>query len=190
MDLDTSIVITPIVSSESKKLQEVARMTFFEAFKDQNEAQNMAHYLHTAFHIDQLKKELSDPNILYFFITYFDQNQAKFGESLTHNKVIGYLKFNINTAQTEFKEDKGLEIERLYIISAFQNKKIGPYLIQFAKQQSRELHKHYIWLGVWQKNERAIQFYKRHGFTIFGSHPYTLGTDIQTDYLMKYELYN
>ena len=190
MDLDTSIIITPIVPSESKKLQEVAKMTFFEAFKDQNEAQNMTHYLNTAFHIDQLKKELSDPNIMYFFITFFDQNQGELREGIDRKKVIGYLKFNISTAQTEFKEDKGLEIERLYIISAFQNKKIGAYLIQFAKQKARELHKHYIWLGVWQKNERAIQFYKRHGITIFSSHPYTLGADIQTDYLMKYELYN
>jgi len=183
-----SFSITPIASSQFHILQEVARTTFLEAFNDQNDPKNMEHYLHTAFHIDQVKKELSDPHTLFYFVRSPDQTTPKFGESLDTDPIIGYLKFNIGTAQTELKEREGLEIERIYVISQFQGKKIGAQLLQFAKQRARELHKHYIWLGVWQKNERAIQFYKRHGFSIFSSHPYTLGSDVQTDYLMKYEL--
>ena len=42
-----------------------------------------------------------------------------------------------------------------------------------------------IWLGVWEENNKAIAFYKRHGFEVFGSHPFKLGGDLQRDLLMK-----
>jgi len=196
LSIPPSVNITAISASQYRILREVARTTFLEAFNDQNDPQNMEQYLDTAFHIDQVKKELSDPQTMFYFVRSPDQTIPKFHEthieyhqnSTNADPIIGYLKFNVGKAQTELKEDKGFEIERIYIIAEFQGKGIGSQLLQFAKERARELHKRYIWLGVWQKNEGAIQFYKRHGFSIFSSHPYTLGSDIQTDYLMKYEL--
>ncbi|GAA4792702.1 hypothetical protein GCM10023231_21090 [Olivibacter ginsenosidimutans] len=46
----------------------------------------------------------------------------------------------------------------------------------------------YIWLGVWEDNQRAIQFYKKNGFITFDKHVFTLGNDKQTDIMMKLQL--
>lgn len=46
----------------------------------------------------------------------------------------------------------------------------------------------YVWLGVWEKNIRAINFYKKNGFVAFGKHIFKLGDDEQTDIMMKLNL--
>lgn len=43
----------------------------------------------------------------------------------------------------------------------------------------------YLWLGVWEKNIRAMEFYKRNHFEFSGTHPYMVGNDLQTDIIMK-----
>ena len=45
-----------------------------------------------------------------------------------------------------------------------------------------------VWLGVWEKNFRAIRFYKKYGFKKFGQHKFLLGNDLQTDYLLEMDL--
>ena len=52
--------------------------------------------------------------------------------------------------------------------------------IEFAGQQGYES----IWLDVWQKNERALAFYRKWGFSIVGSQPFLLGHDLQEDFIM------
>ena len=41
-----------------------------------------------------------------------------------------------------------------------------------------------VWLGVWDRNERAIRFYESWGFHRSGTQPFLLGTDLQTDLVM------
>ena len=45
-----------------------------------------------------------------------------------------------------------------------------------------------LWLGVWEFNYRAVDFYKQWGFALCGSHPFLLGDDLQTDILMELKL--
>ena len=49
----------------------------------------------------------------------------------------------------------------------------------------KEKGKTYVWLGVWEENHRALQFYEKNGFTVFGKHDFVLGDDVQTDLMMK-----
>jgi len=47
------------------------------------------------------------------------------------------------------------------------------------------MKKNYVWLGVWEKNINAIAFYKRLGFYEDGRHPFKMGDELQTDFIMK-----
>jgi ribosomal protein S18 acetylase RimI-like enzyme len=42
-----------------------------------------------------------------------------------------------------------------------------------------------LWLGVWERNARAIRFYQKHGFADIGTQVFRLGTDLQTDRVMS-----
>jgi diamine N-acetyltransferase len=152
-------------------LQVIGYETFNDTFKHQNSSENMEAYLERAFNLKQLEKELSTISSEFFFV-YFK------------NEVAGYLKVNINEAQTEDMNDESLEIERIYIRKSFQMHGLGKYLINKALEMAIEKNKMKVWLGVWEKNENAIAFYEKMGFVKTGSHSFYMGDEEQIDYIM------
>jgi diamine N-acetyltransferase len=153
------------------RIQDISYETFNETFKDQNSPENMNAYLEKAFNLDQLEKELSTISSQFFFV-YF------------HDEVAGYLKVNINDAQTEKMGSDSLEIERIYIKNKFQKHGLGKVLLNKAIEVAEERNKNKIWLGVWEKNENAIAFYKKMGFVQTGAHAFYMGDEKQTDFIM------
>jgi ribosomal protein S18 acetylase RimI-like enzyme len=61
-------------------------------------------------------------------------------------------------------------------------------LFQKAVEIAQSHQMDFIWLGVWEKNEKAIQFYLKNGFEVFDKHIFKLGVDLQTDLLMRLKL--
>ena len=167
--------LTPIALSESVQLQALAKRTYIAAFKSKNKPGVIETYLETAFAKAQLETELQNKQSYWYF--------AK-----NNTQLLGYLKLNTHTAQTEFKEPEGLEIERIYMDMPYLRKGIGGKLLDFSISKAKELRKTYIWLGVWEHNPDAIRFYKKRGFTITGTHDYDMIAEIQTDYIMRLAL--
>jgi ribosomal protein S18 acetylase RimI-like enzyme len=91
---------------------------------------------------------------------------------------------NTGGAQTEEMGEESLEIERIYIKNKFQNYGLGKYLLNIALAIAMERNKKIIWLGVWEKNENAIAFYKKMGFVQTGDHSFYMGDEEQIDYIM------
>jgi diamine N-acetyltransferase len=170
--MNSLIILKKIELSEVQTLLTTSREMFFTAFAHLNTPDDMAIYAAKAFTIEKLTEELSNPDSHFYF-------------ALLDNQIVGYLKLNTNTAQTEFQDPKALEIERIYVDAKFRNQQIGKQLLQFAIDKAIENKLDYIWLGVWDANHNAIRFYERHGFQIFSSHEFMLGNDKQTDLLMK-----
>jgi ribosomal protein S18 acetylase RimI-like enzyme len=137
----------------------------------------MAKYLEEAYSFEKLTEELNNPNSFFYF-TMLDE------------KVIGYLKLNMGGSQTELKDNDALEIERIYVLKEFHGKKVGQLLYEKAIQIATGLKVNYIWLGVWEQNLRALQFYKKNGFLAFDKHMFKLGNDKQIDIMMKLTLNN
>lgn len=153
------------------KLLEISYETFNETFKNQNSPENIKVYLESAFNLKQLEKELSNISSQFFFV-------------YLNNEVAGYLKININDAQSEEISDESLEIERIYIKRKFQKHGLGMYLLNKAIEIAMEFNKKKIWLGVWEKNENAIAFYEKMGFVQTGSHSFYMGNEEQVDFIM------
>ncbi|CAH0210669.1 GNAT family N-acetyltransferase [Peribacillus simplex] len=166
-----TINIKKCTLEDSRKLQEISYETFNETFKHQNSPENMNAYLEKAFNLKQLEKELSNISSQFFFV-YFD------------NEVAGYLKVNTNDAQSEEMGAESLEIERIYIKKKFQKHGLGKYLLNIAMEIAMERNKKKIWLGVWEKNENAISFYKKLGFVQTGAHSFYMGDEEQIDFIM------
>jgi diamine N-acetyltransferase len=160
---------------DSRKLQEISYETFNETFNDQNTPENMNTYLERAFNLKQLEKELSNVSSQFFFI-YFN------------NEVAGYLKVNTNDAQSEEMGNETLEIERIYIKNKFQKLGLGKYLLNKAMVIAMERNKKKIWLGVWEKNENAIAFYRKMGFVQTGTHSFYMADEEQIDFIMTKKL--
>jgi len=164
--------ITKVIPEELKSLQKICKQTFLETYGSANTAQDMVEYLQRHFNSDQLKSEFENPESEFYF--------AKSGD-----EVIGYLKVNFGEAHTELGHKGTAEIERIYVANNFQGKKVGQELCTKAVEVAKDKSANYLWLGVWEMNTKAIQFYKKSGFVEFGKHNFTLGSDEQTDLMMK-----
>ena len=167
--------IEKVDETELELLQLISRETFYDSFASMNTPENMAQYLEEGFSVEKLTRELNDPNSAFYFAHLDDE-------------VVGYLKLNFGGAQTELQDPNAVEIERIYVRRAFQGRSVGQALYDHALALARSRQARFVWLGVWEKNDRAIRFYERNGFVPFGTHVFMLGDDAQTDMLMKRSL--
>jgi ribosomal protein S18 acetylase RimI-like enzyme len=158
-------------------LQNISIQTFSETFSAVNTLEDMWQYLNESLSLSKLSDELNNKLSQFYF-------------AVLEEEVIGYLKLNTGHAQTDVKDNDALEIERIYVSQAFLGKNIGKLLYEKAVQIARQAGTRYIWLGVWEKNFRAISFYKKNGFVEFDQHVFMLGTDKQIDIMMKKDLIN
>jgi ribosomal protein S18 acetylase RimI-like enzyme len=173
----TDIVVKRVTLNDIDQLQKIGRQTFYETFSAANSEENMSKYLDEKFSIEKLTTELKDNNSEFYFATLDDD-------------VIGYLKLNFGRSQTEIKDDKAIEIERIYVLRSFHGKSVGQILYDRAMHIARLRNADFVWLGVWEENPRAINFYKKNGFVEFDKHVFQLGNDEQTDIMMKLQLNN
>ncbi len=157
-------------------LQQIGKQTFMETFSTDNTQENMTNYLNVAFSIEKIRDELRNKYSEFYF--------AILGEI-----IVGYLKINLENAQTEKKLSNSLEIERIYVLKEFQRKEVGQKLYIKALEIAKSKSFKYVWLGVWEQNLRAIRFYEKNGFKVFDKHIFKLGDDEQTDLMMKVDLH-
>lgn len=172
-----NVKIVGATPNDVAQLQNISIQTFSETFAAVNTPENMAQYLNESLSLSKLNDELNNKLSLFYF-------------AIHNEEVIGYLKLNTGQAQTDIKDNDALEIERIYVSQAFLGKNIGKLLYEKAVQIARQAGARYIWLGVWEKNFRAISFYKKNGFVEFDQHVFMLGTDRQIDIMMKKDLIN
>jgi ribosomal protein S18 acetylase RimI-like enzyme len=156
-------------------LVEISRNTFINAFEKQNNPIDFYKYLNKTLNKEALEKELSNPNISFYFLRI-------------ENTTVGYFKLNEADAQIETFNALSIELERIYVIEEFQSKKLGEVMLKHAIQISKDKKVKFLWLGVWEKNVKAIKFYNHFGFKKFGSHDFYLGNDKQVDLLMRLNL--
>ena len=165
------IIFQKATLADKEKVQNISIKTFSAAFGHQNTKEDMEQYLTSSFSDQQIEKELSD---VYseFYLVYVE------------DLLIGYLKINIEAAQSEPIDD-GIEIERIYLLPNYQGKGVGQQMMDKVIDIAEKRKKKVLWLGVWDQNVDAIRFYERNGFKKFGKHSFLLGNDMQMDFLMQ-----
>ncbi len=88
-------------------------------------------------------------------------------------------------AQTELVDSTSIEIERIYLLKKYHGNGYGKDLFESIIEIARARNIDRVWLGVWSKNKKAIEFYKKLGFIKFDQHLFKLGKDEQLDYLLE-----
>lgn len=168
----SSIIINTSSEKDLETLQNIGIQTFTETFAEDNTEEAMKKYLEESFNTEKIKSELRNPDS-FFYIAWEEDNP------------VGYLKVNSGKTQTELQDETSLEIERIYVKKSHHGKKVGQLLYNQALETAKQLGKSYLWLGVWEENLRALQFYRKNGFVEFDKHIFRLGEEEQTDLMMK-----
>lgn len=175
METSLSFNVRPATLRDVPTLVDLGAKTFQDTFSAHNTEEDMKLYMEKTFTDEQITKELRDPT--NSFLVAYD------GDT-----IVGYAKLKTGEIPAGLGSEKAIEIERIYSSQEYIGKKVGPLLMNACLEIARERGYETIWLGVWEFNPRAIAFYEKWGFKKFGSHPFLLGTDLQTDLLMKKNL--
>lgn len=163
--------ITACQPEDLEILKMVGIETFNDTFAAQNTVENMQQYLERAYADEKLLEELRNKDSFFYFLK--DQGE-----------ILGYIKLNIEQAQTEKIAENSLEVERIYIRKAHFRKGYGKQLLQFAQEKANDFGKMTLWLGVWEYNFNAQSFYKKMGFNRIGEHSFVMGDDEQIDFIL------
>lgn len=115
--------IDPICLEEVSVLQELAKQTFAETFAHDNDPKELEAFFEESYSLEVLTSELSDPNCQHYFLRIDHQ-------------IAGYLKLNQGPAQTEQELENAFEIQRIYLLQAFQGRGLGKVLFEFALEKA------------------------------------------------------
>lgn len=142
-----NITLKKVTISNLIELKEISRSTYAEAFSEGNSIENMTAYLNTSFTNEQLQLELNNPDSEFFF-------------AMNKDIIVGYIKINIDLAQTDIHDPIAMELERIYVIKEYQGKSIGRLLLNKVIDIAKEKNKSYLWLGVWNQKKKQYDFIK------------------------------
>jgi ribosomal protein S18 acetylase RimI-like enzyme len=153
-------------------LQQVAIQTQVDTFMAYNTEANMKAYLDKAYNLESLKMELQEPGSRNC-LAFIDEELA------------GFVRLRESTEVEHLLGKNTIEMQRLYVMHKFHGRKVGATLMRDTLAYARSKKYEWLWLGVWEKNERAQTFYTRWGFERFSEHIFQMGDDPQTDWLLR-----
>jgi ribosomal protein S18 acetylase RimI-like enzyme len=165
------ITIRGAVPSDAAGLAELAARTFRDTFAAENAAEDMALHLARAYGPQQQGRELADPQIITLLA---DAN----GES------VGYAQLRRGPAPACVTGEAPIELWRFYIEREWHGHGIAQALMNQVEREARNAGARMLWLGVWERNERAKAFYRKCNFVDVGSHVFVVGSDAQTDRIL------
>jgi diamine N-acetyltransferase len=172
MNTEYPIHIRFATTEDAPMIAELSRRTFYETFAAQNTKEDMDKFMNEQFTYDRLVQEVGSPSNIFIL--------AEVG-----GKTAGYARLRESGAPEILGNMPSIEIARIYAVQSMIGKGIGNALLKKCIETAYEMGKRIIWLGVWEKNDRAISFYNKWGFEKFDEHDFVLGNDVQRDWLMK-----
>ena len=162
-------------TQDAKILSELGARTFYDTFAKDNTPENMDAHLKRSFSPEIQFNELSQPDVI-FLIAEVEEIP------------VGYAQLLLKSKDKAIKGTSPLEIRRIYASQEYLGKGIGKELMQATINEARQRGCDCIWLGVWEKNQRAIDFYKKWGFREVGTHVFSVGDDPQNDWVLELDL--
>jgi diamine N-acetyltransferase len=173
----SSFTIRRAAPSDALALAELAARTFAETFAADNSPEDLHAHLRSSYGVAQQSAELEDRDVITLL--------AYRGEELA-----GFAQVRRKSAPTCVASEKAVELHRFYLARAAQGTGLAAPLMHAARAAALELGGLHIWLGVWERNPRAIAFYLKSGFVEVGSHVFVVGSDRQTDLVLVSPLSN
>lgn len=166
-----SIVIRAGVATDASGLAELAARTFRETFAADNRPEDIALHTAHAYGTSRQERELVDPDIATLLVEVDGQ-------------LAGYAQLRSGLPPACVTGEEPVELWRFYIAQPWQGRGVARALMRRVESEAYRSGGRTLWLGVWERNERAKVFYHKSGFMDVGSHVFMVGTDAQTDRIL------
>lgn len=172
MNQKTTPLIRRATSADTNLLADFGARTFYDTFAADNTPEDMAAYLSASFSPILQAQELADPGTIFLMAEI-------------NGIAAGYAKLQLSVAPSCITDLKPVELSRLYVSNTLIGSGVGAALMEACISEANKVGYRTMWLGVWERNERAQRFYKKWGFEVVGEQIFRLGSDEQRDWVMQ-----
>jgi ribosomal protein S18 acetylase RimI-like enzyme len=172
---DNQIVVREACPADATMLAQIGARTFIQAFGAANTPEDLADYIKSSFSRDIQAEELAREDTLFLVASWND-------------RTAGYAKLRMADSPAFLTATNPVELERFYVDEKWHGKGVSHVLMRDLVARSVSRGHDVIWLGVWERNDRAIAFYCKWGFEIVGKKEFRLGSDVQSDFVMRLTL--
>jgi ribosomal protein S18 acetylase RimI-like enzyme len=166
-----TIRIRRAVAADAQALAGLAESTFRETFAASNSADDMARHCAASFGPSIQAAEIRDPRI----VTLLAEHAGE---------LAGFAQLRLDQAKAGVAAAHPSELHRIYVAAAHHGSGVARRLLDTVLEEARRAGSDYVWLGVWERNPRAMAFYRKAGFMEIGEHEFVLGSDRQRDVVM------
>lgn len=156
--------MTSIIKANEKDIKllaDIGRVSFIESHGNSASKADINKYVNEKYNYEVFKEEISDPENIYHII-YHNEHTA------------GFSNINFNAKHSNIQMKNVTKLDRIYLLKEFYGLKLGYELFTFNVELSKKNGQAGMWLFVWKENHRAVNFYKKTGFKIIGSHDFKL----------------
>jgi hypothetical protein len=171
-----SLDIRQANDGDASSIIELAQKTFVETYGETNKKENVELYMATMFSMDKICAEIRG-------------DAERFYIAFNNGTPVGFTKMRSDRHARGLDGKRAIEIERIYVLKDFQGLKVGKELLDKCKSVASEEDYKIIWLQVWQRNSKAVQFYQKGGFVIYETATFQFGDEVHQDYVMRYDFY-
>ena len=171
------IHIIKATSADAELIADLSTVTFIQTYRGTCPDEDLLEFLEECFTANGILNELQDPTD-HYFIAYLKDSP------------VGYMRLKENYFNNKTMEkQRGLELKRIYVLKENHSQKMGSKLMMHAIMFASEKGFEALWLGVWEENTQAIEFYKRFGFEdTRQNQTFYIGKTAQTDRRMVKKL--
>jgi ribosomal protein S18 acetylase RimI-like enzyme len=165
------IIIRRGTPADARQLADLAASTFLDTFAAENRPEDMALHVSRSYGVSQQEAELADPQMATLLAE-------------VDGRLAGYAQLRASAVPDCVRGVAPIELLRFYVATPWHGRGVAHALMQGVELEARAREAETLWLGVWERNERAKSFYRKCGFADVGSQMFVLGTDAQTDRVM------
>ncbi len=158
------------VLTDASALAEFAARTFADTFAADNGPEDLQTHLVSSYGVTQQSRELADPGVITL-LAYCD------------DVLVAYAQVRCHPAPSCVTQDQPVELHRFYVDRSAHGSGVAAELMSAAHGAAQELGGSHLWLGVWERNARAMAFYSKMGFRAVGSQDFYLGAERQKDHV-------
>lgn len=163
--------IRPAVPADAAILAELGARTFRETFAADNRPEDLEAYLRESFGEAIQRAELGDAALSTWLVVSGEQPVA-------------YAQLRLAPPPSPVDAPGAIELRRLYVDRRWHGQGLAQRLMSAVEGAASARAATGLWLGVWERNPRAIAFYRKSGFLDVGSQTFVVGSDPQTDRVM------
>jgi GNAT superfamily N-acetyltransferase len=149
------LVIRRAGAEDAPLLSSLAARTFLSAYVDDPDQAGVRRYIKTYFTLERLTRQLEDP-AFHFFLADLQ------------GSYVGYAVVQLSVPPACVTGPHPVELARIYLEQSAIGTGCGAEMMKACLGLAENLKKETLWLGVWERNLRAREFYRKWGFEDVG----------------------